>query len=222
MTTHTEQSSTEEGAISVPIGLPPGLRGLVLPAAILLVPAPLWAADEGGAGLFSVNLGLSIWTLVVFLLVVWILGKFAWGPILGALDSREAGIRGALDEAAEARVEARKMLEEHKAQLADARRQSQEIVAEAREAGQTVRKEIQEQARTEADALLARAQRQIARDRDEALATLRRESVDLALAAAGRLIHERLDDESDRALVERYLKDLESADPAASAGSGAA
>lgn len=180
------------------------LAGAVVAA---LVPTAL-AAAEDGPGLFDVNLGLSLWTVVIFLALLFMLRRFAWGPILGMVEERETRIRSALDESAAAQNEARKLLEEHKAQLADARRQAGEIVAEGKAAGDRVRKDIEEKARDEAQQILESARREIARERDEAIAQLRKESVDLALAAAAKLMQERMDDSKDRELVMDYLSGL--------------
>ena len=137
-----------------------------------------------------------------------ILGKYAWGPILGAVEEREKGIQSALDAAAQSNEEAARLLAEHKEQLADARRQANELIAEGKAAGEGVRREIEEKARTEGQAIVERARAEIQRERDAALDALRRESVELALAAASRLISENLDQPKDRALVEKYLADL--------------
>jgi len=179
--------------------------------ALSLSPALVWAqgGGEGGGGSpYDINTGLSFWTVVVFIGLVLLLGKFAWGPILKAVDEREKGIQSALDQAAERNAEAARLLEEHKAQLADARRQASELIAEGRAAGEHVRKEIEEKARTEAQAILDRARSEIERERDVALEALRKESVELALAAASRLMQENLDQPKDRAIVERYLSGL--------------
>lgn len=184
--------------------------------ALAISPAGLFAqGGEGGGGLYDINTGLSFWTLVVFGILVFILGKYAWGPILAAVDAREKGIQSALDEAAERNDEAAKLLAEHKEQLADARRQANELLAEGKAAGETVRKEIEEKARVEAQAIIERARAEIERERDAAIAELRKESVDLALAAATRLIQENLDQDKDRALVERYLTEMGSGGGAA-------
>ena len=143
-----------------------------------------------------------------FGLLVFILGKYAWGPILAAVDAREKGIQTALDEAAERNQEAEKLLTNHKENLADARRQASELLAEGKAAGDAVRAEIEEKARVEAQSMIERARAEIERERDAAIAELRRESVDLALAAATRLMQENLDQEKDRALVERYLTEM--------------
>ena len=187
-------------------------------AAVLVLaatPGALAAQGGGDGGLYDINTGLSVWTLVVFAILVFILGKYAWGPILGAVEAREKGIQSALDEAAERNEEAAKLLAEHKEQLADARRQANELIAEGKAAGENVRKEIEEKTRAEAQTMVERARAEIERERDAAIAELRKESVDLALAAATRLMQENLDQDKDRAIVERYLTELGSGGGAA-------
>jgi F-type H+-transporting ATPase subunit b len=181
---------------------------LVLLAASPSVLLAQGGGAEGGGGLYDINTGLSAWTLIVFALLVVILGKFDWGPILKNVESREKSIQSAIDEAARRNAEAAKLLDEHKAQLADARRQANELIAEGRSAGEGVRKTIEEKARTEAQQIVERARQEIERERDAAIAALRKESVDLALAAAAKLMQQNLDPAKDRQLVERYLTDL--------------
>jgi F-type H+-transporting ATPase subunit b len=180
------------------------------------VPQVLWAqgGGEGEGGLYDINTGLSFWTLVVFGILVFVLGRYAWGPILGAVEAREQGIQSALDEAARRNEEAAGLLAEHKAQLADARRQANELIAEGKAAGESVRKEVEEKARAEGQAIVERARAEIERERDAAIDALRKESVDLALAAAARLMQENLDQDKDRQLVERYLSELGSSEGA--------
>lgn len=158
--------------------------------------------------MFDINLGLTVWTTLVFLALLGILWKFAWGPVLGAVEAREARIQGALDRAASEREAAEKLLAEHREQMADARRQAQQLVAEGREAGDRLRQEIEERARSEGRVLIERARETIEREREAAVEMLRRESVELALAAAARLMEERLDEAADRELVTGYLDQL--------------
>ena len=185
-----------------------------LPAALsllLALPGPLWAqggGEEGGGGLFDINAGLGVWTLLVFFALLFVLSKYAWGPILSAVEAREKGIQGALDEAALRNEEAAGLLEQHRQQLADARRQANELIAEGKAAGESVRKDIEEKARAEGQAIVERARAEIERERDAALEMLRRESVELALAAASRLMQENFDQAKDRELVERYLDEV--------------
>ena len=186
------------------------LKTILVPsAALALAPTALHAA-EGGGSLFDVNLGLSLWTVVIFLLLVGLLRKFAWGPILEQVEARENRIQGALDQSRADREHAARLLEEHKAQLADARRQASEITAEARTAGQRVRKEIEEKARHEAAEIVEAARREVQREKEQAIAELRRESVDLALAAASKLMKEHLDSDRDREMVMDYLQSVSS------------
>lgn len=182
-------------------------RALVALAFLAAVgPLPLLAAEgEGTTPLFTVNLGTTVWTTLVFFALLGILWKFAWGPILAAVDAREKAIQGALDEAARQNQDAARLLEEHKKQLADARRQAGDLIAEGKVAGEKVKKEIEEKARAEAQAMVERAKNEIERERDAALDVLRRESVDLALAAASRLVQEKMDQSKDRQYVERFL-----------------
>ena len=181
----------------------------VLGAYALILPMPVMA-QEGGGGMFSINLGLSVWTTLVFLTLLGILWKFAWGPILEMVQAREDGIQGTLDQAANQRDEAAKLLAEHRQQMADARRQAQQMIAEGKEAGERVRQDIEEKARAEGDAMIERARESIEREKDAALDELRKESVDLALAAAAKLVQVSLDEKKDRELIMGFIDDLSS------------
>jgi F-type H+-transporting ATPase subunit b len=158
--------------------------------------------------MFDLNFGLFVWTSIVFLALLTILWKFAWGPILGAVEAREQGIQGALDEAARERDEAARLLAELKEQMADARRKAQQLIAEGREGGEKLRQDIEERARIEGQALIERAREAIDREKESAIQALRRESVDLAIAAAARLMEEKLDGPKDRDLVMGYIEEL--------------
>ena len=139
--------------------------------------------------MFDLNLGLSVWTtFVLFSRCSPFLWKFAWGPILEMVQAREDGIQDTLDQAANERDEAAKLLAEHRQQMADARRQAQQMIAEGKEAGERVRQGIEEKARIEGDAMIERARESIGREKDAALDELRKEAVDLALAAAAKLL----------------------------------
>ena len=130
------------------------------------------------------------------------------GPILGVVQAREDGIQEMLDQAANERVEAAKLLAEHREQMADVRRQAQQMIAEGKEAGERVRQDIEEKARAEGDSMIKRARESIEREKDAALEDLRKESVELALAAAAKLVQESLDEEKDRELVMSFIDEL--------------
>ena len=126
------------------------------------------------------------------------------------VQAREDGIQGTLDQAANERDEAAKLLAEHRQQMADARRQAQQMIAEGKEAGERVRQGIEEKARIEGDGMIERARESIEREKDAALDELRKGAVDLALAAAARLLQESLDEEKDRELIMGFIDDLSS------------
>jgi len=165
-------------------------------------------AEGAGRGPFSINPGLMIWTLVIFGLLLLILAKTAWPAILKAVEEREQRIQGQLDAAAKANAEAQRLLADYHSQLAAAKVEAQDIVAQGRTAGDKLRDEIVAKGRTEQEELLARARREIAIERDKAVAELRREAVELSIAAATKVIERNLDTEADRKLVQDYLARL--------------
>ena len=166
-------------------------------------------AEQAQPSIFSFNLGVSFWTVVIFLLLLAILAKFAFPAILGYAEEREKRIQAILDAAAQDREEAARALEEQKRELAESRQKAQQILADARQAAERIRDEMLEQARAEQEALVARARQELERERQRAIETLRREAVERSLAAAGRLIGERLDSERDRELVRGYLEQID-------------
>lgn len=182
-------------------------RALALAAGGLALPAAL-AAQEGGSELFTIDVGLVIWTWVLFLLTLFLLAWKVFPMISGGLEERQAKIQGAIDEAREDREEARRLLEEQKEKLNEARREAQEIIEEGREAGEHLRKEILEEAREEQEKMLQRARREIERERDQLMDEVRREAADVAVRAAERLMRTRLDRERDRELVREYVSEI--------------
>jgi F-type H+-transporting ATPase subunit b len=183
-------------------------RSLWLTPVLAVVTAGPAAAAEGG-GPLEVNGGLMIWTLVVFGLLFLVLKRYAWPAILEAVEAREHALERQLAEAERNRAEAAALLAEQQRLLGLARAEAQALMAEANTAAERLRQAALEKTRQEQDELLARARREIAAEREKALAELRREAVDLSLAAAAKLIGQRLDAAADRALVESYLASLE-------------
>jgi F-type H+-transporting ATPase subunit b len=165
--------------------------------------------EEHASGPLTVEGGLMLWTIVVFLLLLAVLKKFAWPAVLGAVEAREKALEEQLAEAQRNRTEAAALLAEHKKLVADARSQAHAVLAETRALAEKERGLALEKTKEEQAELLARARREIAGERDRAVADLRREAVDLSLAAASKLIGERLDSETDRKLVTEYLASLD-------------
>jgi F-type H+-transporting ATPase subunit b len=174
-----------------------------------LVLAVVQEESHATSGPLVVNGGLVIWTLVVFGLLLFILKKWVWPPMVAAVQAREKALEDQLAEAERNRREAAELLAQHQKLLTEGRAQAHALLAEARTAAEKERALAIEKGRQEQEELLTRAQREIAAERDRAVVELRREAVDLSLAAAGKLIGERLNSENDRRIVQEYLASLD-------------
>lgn len=176
-----------------------------------LVVTVLQHAEEAAEtpGVFDLSVSVSFWTVVIFLVLLGVLLKYAFPPILGYAEAREQRIQANLDEAKQSRAEAERLLAQQREERVEARRQSKEILAEARQAGERVRQDLLERARVEQDEMLTRARQDIERERQRAVEAVRREAVELALAAASRLLDQRLTAEEDRKIVTDYLGRVE-------------
>lgn len=186
------------------------LSALALAASALPLAAASQEAEHGGGGPLTVEGGLMFWTIVVFAILLAVLRKFAWPALLGAVEARERALEEQLAEARRNRAEAAALLEEHKKLVAEAKTTAHQIVAEAKTLGERERAVALEKTKQEQEELLARARREIAAERDRAVEDLRREAVDLSLAAASKLVGTRYDSDADRRLVTDYLAALES------------
>jgi F-type H+-transporting ATPase subunit b len=167
--------------------------------------------ESHASGPLAVEPGLMIWTVFIFLLLLAILRKVAWPAVLGAVEAREKALEEQIAEAERNRAEAAALLAEHKKLIADAKAQAHGIIVEARSVAEKERALAMEKTKQEQEELLARARREIGTERERAIQDLRREAVDLSLAAASKLIGERLGADTDRKLVMDYLATLESA-----------
>ena len=174
---------------------------------LLAMPAALQAAQDD-INVFSVDFGLMFWTWILFLLTVGILSWKAFPAIAKGLESRTASIEEAIEGAKGDRNEARRLLAEHQRQLDEARLEAKGLLQEGRDAGERLREEILTQARAEHESLLEKARKEMARERDELVASVRRDAIDLSIAAAERLIKEKLDDDGNRKLVRDYMSKL--------------
>lgn len=169
----------------------------------------LFSAEEGGMPApFSPTIGLFIWTFVVFIPFLWLLSKYVFPIIVKATADREAAITKQLADAQRIQAEAKAVLEEQRQLLAAARGSANAILAEARTASATERAAAVERTRAEQDEMLTRARREIEADRLRAIGDLRREAVDLAIAAAGKVVGQSFEAAADRKLVEDYLTSI--------------
>ena len=183
--------------------------------AATLTPTSVVAQEHGaaaGGGLVSLQINLMFWTLVIFLILFWMLRKYAFPPIFKAVEARERALEEAIEGAKRDRDEAAKLLAEHRRQIENARGEAQRFIAEGRQVAEKMRGELLEQARREQQEILERARREIESERDRAIAELRREAVDLAIAGASKVIEQNLDNSSNRRLVEQFLASVATTD----------
>src|SRR2546428_12022964 len=166
--------------------------------------------EAGGqvASPFDINGGVIIWTVVIFAILLALLWRLGYPALLRMVGERERRIQKQLDDAEKANAEAQRLLEEHRKQIAAARNEAQDILAKAKAVSQKERETLLAKAREEYDALLSRARKDIDAEKDKAILALRREAVELSIAAASRVIEANLDTEANRRLVTEFLESL--------------
>jgi F-type H+-transporting ATPase subunit b len=160
------------------------------------------------AGIMDLNPGLSLWTAITFLVLIFVLWKFAFGPISKMLVERETTIRDAIDSARKEREEAERLLARQKDSLLQAQREAAEIAKRNHQEMEAFRTQLTAQAKKEADDLVTSARKSIQEEKKLAVAQLRAEVADLAVAAAARIVKSSLDEKTQRQLVDEYIKDL--------------
>jgi F-type H+-transporting ATPase subunit b len=182
---------------------------IVFVVAALPAAAQEHAPEEGGLTPFAGDVGNALWTLVIFLLVVAVLGKFAWGPILAMLQQREEFIHRSLADAKRDREEAETRLKEYAAKIQSARNEAAAIVEEGRRDAERLREDLRQRARTEADTMIQNAERQIGLQTQRAIQDIRREAVDLSVAIASKIIQRNLTKEDNQRLIDDALRQVE-------------
>jgi F-type H+-transporting ATPase subunit b len=184
----------------------------LLPTLFLLFAAvPLSAAEEETLSPFAGNVGNALWTLIIFVIVVVILGKFAWGPVLSLLKQREDFIHKSLADAKRDRDEAEARLKENAAKLQNSQAEAFAIVEKARQDAERLRDDLRQRAQTEADAMIKKAQREIESQTAQAVRQIRQETVDLSVTIASKLLRRNVTKEDNEKLIADALKDIESA-----------
>jgi len=183
-------------------------RALLLVATIATPALASEGAEAAPRGLLSPAGGLMFWTLVIFLVLFFVLSKFAFGPIIAAVQGREQALRDAMDQATADRDAAAAQLAEQKKQLDAARGEAQKIIADGRVMAEKMRADLLEQTKVQQGEMLERAKRDIESEKNAAIADLRREAVDLAIKGASKVIEKNLDDAQNRKLIENYLSSV--------------
>ena len=189
------------------------MKKLLTIAIVALAALPLYAAEEAPAAAlspFSGNLGNAVWTLAIFLIVVVMLGKFAWGPVLGLLREREDFIHRSLSDAKRDRDAAEARLKEYAAKLQSAQQEAVGIIEQARRDAESARDDVRQRAKDEADKMIANAERQIQLETSRAVQQIRQEAVDLSVTIASKLLQRNISKEDNEKLIADTLKQIES------------
>jgi F-type H+-transporting ATPase subunit b len=182
------------------------LLGYIVP---LAAEAAEHGEESGGSFLVSPGLGLMIWTLVLFLITMWVLSKVAFPKIQEALDKRAKAISESIDAAERQRKESDELLTEYRARLAEAREQADDIMARARKAAETAEAEAAAAGREKRDELVASANREIEAGTKRALDEIRQEVANLTVLATERVTRKALDAEDQKRLVEEALSEVD-------------
>jgi F-type H+-transporting ATPase subunit b len=159
--------------------------------------------------LIQVRLGLMVWTIVCFGITFWVLKRYAFGPIQTLIDERRDRIRRSLEEADRARDEARKLIQEHRSLIGQARGQAEEILGEARRVAESQRRRVKEETEADRQRRLQETKRQIEAETHRALEQIRAEVADLTLVATAKVTGKVLDDADHRRLIEDAISDLD-------------
>ncbi len=174
--------------------------------------ATAFAAPEGAEGstnLLAPNAGLMVWTLVVFIGLMWVLKRFAFKPLFAAVEERERALAEAIDGARRDREASASLLAEQKSQLDAARGEAQQIIADGRSVAEKMRTEMLDETRKQQSEMMEQARRDIEGETAKAIADLRREAVDLAIAGASKVIEQNLDSAGNRRIVDQFLASLD-------------
>ena len=166
------------------------------------------AAGGGGGSLLDVNPGLIVWTIITFLILLFILKKVAWKPIRTALDKRENDIKDSLEKAQQAKEDAQKILDENQASLAKAEEESKKIIEQSRTYGENLKEQMLKESKDQAKKLIEDAAEEINRKKESAFEELKDQVAKIAVSAAEKIMKQNLDAEKNKHIVDSYLKDV--------------
>ncbi len=160
-------------------------------------------------GLELVDIGkILVTNVIAFLILVWVLAKYAWGPMMSVLDQRRDKIKSEYDAAADKLGEAEQLRQDYDSKLAEIKALERERVQEAVKRGEEIAARIEQDARDKAGDFMTRAEAELDREVGAARLELREQVVSMALAAAEKVVNEKLDDAKHRELVEGFIQDL--------------
>ena len=167
------------------------------------------AAEEGGFNPLAPEPGLFVWTTIAFVVVLWLLAKKVFPKLEEGLADREKKIAGEIERAEKTRAEAEKVLADYKARVSQARDEANQIIEEARQSADSVRQEIVSKAEGDARLIVDRARRQLDDERDRALSELHSQLAQWSLDIASRIVEKELSPDSQKALVDQFIQDLD-------------
>jgi F-type H+-transporting ATPase subunit b len=202
-----------DGEVAMQRGWPVVLFILSLLVLVALAAGPVRADEAHGAadhkpGIFDWALDLGVWTLVVFLVLLYVLKKFAWGPMLEGLQKREHNIQAAIDEARRAREEAQRLREEFQHEMDHAQEKVRDLLDAGRRDAQRAADELLGKARGECQTERDRARREIELARDQALHQLWNQAAQMASVVSAKAIRRQLTPDDHRRLVDEALAEL--------------
>jgi len=175
----------------------------------LLQAAQVAPEESGQSGdLLTPNGGLMFWTLVTFIVLFAVLARLVFPKITEAVEAREKALEDAIEGAKRDREAAAQALAHQQRQIEAARNEAQRIIADSRQTGDKVRAQMIEETRQQQQQMLETARREIEQEKDRAIAEMRREAIDLAIAGASKVIEKNLDDQSNRQIVESFLSSI--------------
>lgn len=161
-----------------------------------------------GGGLTDVNLTLTVATVVLFLIFAWVLGKFAWGPLLHTIEEREKSVRDQVEGAQKANADAQALLAQHQEMVREAGRQREEIIKQSMAEAERLRQELSAQARVDAEQIVTKAREMIEREKRQAIQELRGQVADLAVEAASKIVQSSLSPDAQKKLVHQFIDEL--------------
>jgi F-type H+-transporting ATPase subunit b len=190
---------------------------------VLIAADPLFADDDGQPDLLKPRFDLTLWSIVIFVILYFVLRRFAWGPILDGLRKREHSIESAIEEAKRAREEMAKQQAEFQRQLAEANQQIPQLMEQARRQAEQLKEEMRTQAATEINNERQRLRREIDVAKDQALSEIWKQAANLATVISAQAIRRSLSPEDHRRLVDdalREIHELATRNPARAAEAG--
>ena len=168
----------------------------------------LLAEGEQKGGLLTISPGLIFWSLITFICLFLILKKYAWKPILAALEEREKSIKDSLEKSESARIEAEKLLKENNENLARAEEEAQKIINQARETAEKLMNQKAAESEAKVKKIMEDAQIEIKRKTDESFDALKNQVALIAIEAAEKIIRENLDKEKQTKIVNKFIDEL--------------